>query len=264
MSLFFSFFCQSTGALPQTLVCPRLSTACPDLFCPFNCAGRGVCNYDSIGVNSTIRPTCECFDKSDTSPGCSDSLIQDGDFLDDADGLMDNIEEDFFDPLVAVFVDHPDKWTTSSWAWGAGLLTIFLVMLLCICSTFWPEGKSESKNRELTKSYRSTNPTPRTASSPSPRKSSSSLRQSQEPRRASSTRDRTSSSTRNHASSTRRLEGRRQASSTRPSSSSSQKRSSSSYHERYLKENHQVVSPTQYHQSRTHGNRPSSSTLAEM
>jgi hypothetical protein len=68
------------GALPQTLVCPRLSTACPDLFCPFTCAGRGVCNYAHT-INGTIHPKCECFDETDTSPGCSDSLLPDGDFL---------------------------------------------------------------------------------------------------------------------------------------------------------------------------------------
>jgi hypothetical protein len=125
------------GALPQTLVCPRLSTACPNLFCPFTCAGRGTCNYAHT-VNGTIQPKCECFDTTDTSPGCSDSLLPDGGFLDNSDGLFNSIEEDFFDPMIAVFVDHPDKWTTSSWAWAAGLLTVFLIMLLCICSAFWP------------------------------------------------------------------------------------------------------------------------------
>lgn len=130
------------GAVPQTLVCPRLSTACPDLFCPFACAGRGVCNYGA-SVNGTIQPRCECFDPTDTSPGCSDSLLPSGGFLEDATGLFDNVEEDFFDPLIAVFVDHPDKWTTSSWAWAAGLLTVFLIMLLCICSSFWPTPKQQ-------------------------------------------------------------------------------------------------------------------------
>ena len=96
------------GALTTTIVCPRLSTACPDLFCPFNCAGRGVCNYAALD-GDTSRPKCECFDETDTSPGCSDSLIPDGSFLDDPSGLFDNIEENFFDPLVSVFVDHPDK-----------------------------------------------------------------------------------------------------------------------------------------------------------
>ena len=131
------------GALPQTLVCPRLSTACPDLFCPFSCAGRGRCDYSH---NGTELPKCVCFDENDDSPGCSDSLIPDGGFLEDATGLFDNLEEDFFDPLIAVFVDHPDKWTTSSWAWAAGLLTVFLIMLLCICSTFWPQRKDKQRS----------------------------------------------------------------------------------------------------------------------
>ena len=126
------------GLVQTTIFCPRLSQACPDLFCPFNCAGRGVCNYGNA-VNGTIRPTCECFDSSDTSEACSDSLIPDGGFLEDAGGLFDNLEENFFDPLVKVFVDHPDAWTTASWAWAAGLFAIFLILLLCICSSFVPQ-----------------------------------------------------------------------------------------------------------------------------
>jgi hypothetical protein len=130
----------SLAPLPQTLVCPRLTQACPDLFCPFNCAGRGVCNYDNI-FNGTVRPACECFDTSDTSLGCSDSQIPDGDFLRDASGLFDNLEENFLDALVAVFVDDPELWTTASWAWAAGMITILLVLLLCICSSCWPKRK---------------------------------------------------------------------------------------------------------------------------
>jgi len=127
-----------TGGLPQTLVCPRLSQACPDLFCPFNCAGRGVCDYANT-ENGVVKPKCECFDTDDTSEACSDSLIPDGDFLDDSTGLFDNLEQNFFDPLVAVFVDHPSKWSTASWAWAAGLMTICVVLILCICSSFWPQ-----------------------------------------------------------------------------------------------------------------------------
>ena len=270
-------FLMLIGALPQTLVCPRLSTACPDLFCPFNCAGRGVCNFDFVGVNGTKQPKCECFDESDTSPGCSDSLLQDGDFLDDADGLLDNIEEDFFDPLVAVFVDHPDKWTSSSWAWGAGLLTVFLIMLLCICSTFWPEKDMDAKNREIAETYQGKTRSPRVRSS-SPRKRSSSVPKGGDSRRASS-HHRSSSATRNRSSPARRSDGRRKlsspkTSSSRPSSarnsssrhaSSSQQRSShTSYHERYLRENHRVVQPTRLHRPQANSSRRTSSTMAEM
>jgi len=125
------------GLLETTLVCPRLSQACPDLFCPFNCAGRGICNYANT-VNGTIRPVCECFDESDTSEACSDSLIPDGDFLSDSSGLFNNLEENFFDPLLAVFVDHPDAWTTASWGWAGGIAIVFLILLLCICSSCFP------------------------------------------------------------------------------------------------------------------------------
>jgi len=124
------------GAIPLKVTCPRLAQACPNLFCPFNCAGRGVCNYAHT-INGTIKPKCECWDKSDTSSGCSDSLIPDGGFLEDSSGLFDNIEEGFFDPLVSVFVDHPDKWTTAAWAWVAGLLSMLLLIILCICSSSW-------------------------------------------------------------------------------------------------------------------------------
>lgn len=86
-----------------------------------------------------VRPQCECFDTNDTSEGCSESALPDGGFLEDSTGLFDNIEENFFDPLVAVFVDHPDKWATASWAWAGGLLAILLVLLVCICSSFWPQ-----------------------------------------------------------------------------------------------------------------------------
>jgi hypothetical protein len=68
------------NALRQTLACPRLSAACPDLFCPFQCSGRGVCNYGHA-ASGVVQATCECFDVTDTSPGCSDSLLPDGDFL---------------------------------------------------------------------------------------------------------------------------------------------------------------------------------------
>jgi hypothetical protein len=32
------------------------------------------------------------------------------------DWSIHNLKRTFFDPLLAVFVDHPDKWTTASWA----------------------------------------------------------------------------------------------------------------------------------------------------
>jgi len=128
----------ASGAISSTLTCPRIMSACPDMFCPANCAGRGICNYQS-NVDGIVRPRCECFNPEDTSPGCSDSVVLDGKYLSDSSGLVDDIKEGWFDPLVAVFVDNPDTWSTASWAWAAGLFVVFLLMLLCICSSFWPQ-----------------------------------------------------------------------------------------------------------------------------
>ena len=132
-------FTVGQGLLPVTVTCPRLLQACPNLGCPFNCAGRGVCNYG----NHTLRPKCECFDGNDTSAGCSNSQIPDGGFLANSNGLRNNMEENFFDPLIAVFTDNPNTWTTASWAWAAGLLAIFLIVLLCICSSFCPSNRKQ-------------------------------------------------------------------------------------------------------------------------
>jgi hypothetical protein len=48
-----------------TLKCPYLATICPELFCPGECSGRGVCDYDSV------PPRCNCLDTSDTTAACS-------------------------------------------------------------------------------------------------------------------------------------------------------------------------------------------------
>lgn len=248
------------GALPQTLTCPRLSTACPDLFCPFNCAGRGVCNYDAI-INGTVRPACECFDKSDTSPGCSDSLIQKGDFFDDAGGLLDDLEEDFFDPLIAVFVDHPDKWTTSSWAWAAGLLTIFLIMLLCVCSTFWPESDDANKQSRIYQGDQSRMISPQRKTLPSKKSPSSGHRSNDYSKRTASTRSRSSLERVPLHNASKSSSSHRCSTSKR---NASNYRNPSSYHKRYAEQNQRVVSPARYQRSQVHGNRTSSSTLFEM
>ena len=51
-----------------TLECPRLGSICPQLFCPGECSGRGVCDYDAL------PPRCNCFDSTDTSAACSKGL----------------------------------------------------------------------------------------------------------------------------------------------------------------------------------------------
>ncbi|KAL3789701.1 hypothetical protein ACHAWO_001049 [Cyclotella atomus] len=139
-----------SGAFGTTVTCPRLSSVCPDMFCPANCAGRGNCVFpdgtssNSYGSENATRPRCECFDTSDTSAGCSDTFVLDGKYLRDGSGLTDKIKTSFFEPLIAVFVDHPDTWTTASWAWAAALFVVFLLMILCICSSFWPEKEKKS------------------------------------------------------------------------------------------------------------------------
>ncbi len=134
------------GVLAATLTCPRLSSACPDMFCPANCAGRGVCNFEAI-VNGTTRPKCECFDENDDSPGCSSTLKLDGRYIDDSSDLVNKQSKNFFDPLIAVFTDNPDTWETESWIWASALFVIFLLLILCVCSSFWPQKKHQRVNR---------------------------------------------------------------------------------------------------------------------
>jgi len=82
-----------SGAFGTTVTCPRLSSVCPDMFCPVNCAGRGTCNFDYTDDTSTaaatmtgekkattngVRPKCQCFDETDTSAGCSETFVLDG------------------------------------------------------------------------------------------------------------------------------------------------------------------------------------------
>lgn len=140
-----TFQTNNAGILNGVLTCPRLSSVCPDLFCPVNCAGRGICDYEHK-VNGTIRPTCKCFNGNDTSVACTESYIPKGDFQ------LDNIplttaSLGFFDPLISVFVDSPQSWDTVTWAWAAGLLALLLMMVLCVCLSFCPE-KKYSKGRK--------------------------------------------------------------------------------------------------------------------
>mmetsp|Transcript_40730 Transcript_40730/g.49577 ORF Transcript_40730/g.49577 Transcript_40730/m.49577 type:complete len:180 (+) Transcript_40730:99-638(+) len=46
--------------------CPRIAAICPEMVCPANCAGHGVCDY------SKKNPECKCFNANDKSPGCTD------------------------------------------------------------------------------------------------------------------------------------------------------------------------------------------------
>ena len=46
----------------STLTCPRLTAACPDMFCPSNCEGRGACDFDARDDDGRRRPRCVYFD----------------------------------------------------------------------------------------------------------------------------------------------------------------------------------------------------------
>jgi len=136
----------NTGVFEGKVICPRLTQACPEMFCPVNCAGRGECIFDNE-VNGTVVPVCQCFDTSDTSPGCSASLILDGKYLENDSTLESATQVGFFDPLVSVFVDHPDTWDKATWGWASGIFVIFFMMILCICSSFWPTSQPKMKKR---------------------------------------------------------------------------------------------------------------------
>merc|ERR1711920_938979 len=68
----YEFVCEYDGQVLKypyennvTFECPSILIMCPDLICPYNCAGRGYCNHE------LVRPKCICFDENDKSPGCT-------------------------------------------------------------------------------------------------------------------------------------------------------------------------------------------------
>lgn len=71
------------------ITCPRLSQACPDMFCPADCAGRGICDYNAsaICIEGTCRykASCSCFDKNDTTSFCSETDILETKLSDDSE-----------------------------------------------------------------------------------------------------------------------------------------------------------------------------------
>ena len=52
--------------LGYSVVCPRIASVCPDLVCPANCSGKGICDY------CQETPSCICDNPFDESPGCWD------------------------------------------------------------------------------------------------------------------------------------------------------------------------------------------------
>lgn len=149
----------NTGVFTGKVTCPRLSQACPDMFCPANCAGRGVCNFKAEISNGTYIPKCECFNSSDTSEGCSSSLVLSGQYdsryisnSDDLKGIRTG-SNNFFSSFVAVFVDKPASWEKASWIWFSSIILIFISITACICSSLLPASVTKipfSPNTELT------------------------------------------------------------------------------------------------------------------
>jgi hypothetical protein len=61
---------QTTSSTSATMECPRLATVCPDLFCPEDCSGRGVCQYSSAKA-----PQCQCSDHNITADDCQNATL---------------------------------------------------------------------------------------------------------------------------------------------------------------------------------------------
>lgn len=125
----------NAGILNGVLICPRLSAACPNLFCPVNCAGRGRCDYDHLINETIIQPTCKCFNTSDTSPACTESYVPKGDFFLEGP-LYASFTPGFLDPLISVFLDSPQTWSNTTWGLAVGGLVLFFKMIICIIYSF--------------------------------------------------------------------------------------------------------------------------------
>ena len=67
-----SFYCAYHGQkinieAGYSITCPRIASVCPDLVCPSNCSGKGLCEYCSS------MPRCICDNPFDQTDGCWDS-----------------------------------------------------------------------------------------------------------------------------------------------------------------------------------------------
>jgi leishmanolysin-like peptidase len=67
-----SFYCAYQGQVINvevgySVVCPRIAAVCPDLVCPSNCSGKGLCDY------CKEVPECICDSPFDQSDGCWNS-----------------------------------------------------------------------------------------------------------------------------------------------------------------------------------------------
>ena len=67
-----SFYCAYHGQkinieAGYSIICPRIAAVCPDLICPSNCSGKGLCDY------CKEVPECICDNPFDKTDGCWDS-----------------------------------------------------------------------------------------------------------------------------------------------------------------------------------------------
>jgi len=106
------------------VTCPRLSSVCPDMFCPANCVGKGICKYAPDRPGAPPRASCECDDPEDKSPGCSPSLVINKTWVDTLSEPPETLEGVLFDPLLQLFETLPDQWTNRSWAWAGTLIVL--------------------------------------------------------------------------------------------------------------------------------------------
>jgi cbb3-type cytochrome oxidase subunit 3 len=71
------------------------------------------------------------------------------DFLADSTGLFDNLKRTFH-PLLVVLSTTLTSGRLHRGVWAAGLIVVFLVLLLCICSSFWPQRKRSQRSNTAT------------------------------------------------------------------------------------------------------------------
>ena len=64
--------------------------------------------------------------------GCAETLTLDDKYLDKSDGLISQLEKTIFDPLIAVFVNKPNIWSSASWAWASLLYWTCLRQLFIV------------------------------------------------------------------------------------------------------------------------------------
>lgn len=148
-----SFSLQKNQLLSQKLLFVKIIN--PRFYCPDNCSGRGVCNnhhVTHVHSNTTnnaplmfLRPTCECFDTSDSSPGCThtsiiraplmdvescgDVVIHDSNDLDDSNNSKSDDSSGFSraggGPWAKLGANYSKAWKVYRWIFGVCILPLY-------------------------------------------------------------------------------------------------------------------------------------------